>query len=781
MKKGLLCILLSVFLLTPIFASCQQTTEITDVEAPIYTLYTITEESTTPEAIRQVELALNRILFYRLGVILKLEMVTEDEYDELIASKFEEIAQYQEEKKKSSKDKNTSSESTDEEVSEEVLTGDMILEMLEKGGEIPLEEPRLDIFLVRGYDSYYDYATNNKLAALDEKLNNEAKKLKSAIHSIFFSAATVNKKTYGVPINTAIGEYTYLAFDEEYLQKYNIDPNTITSLADLQDYLAEIKANEPDVIPLECAMPSADISFLVNDGFPALVKSGAVHEAYEDTELLDYFAMIARYRALGYFESTSGNEDANYAVRFVKGNEDTVAALEKETNRSYSTSVYSNPVATNENTIDNIFCVSKFVVSNELTAVMEILTALNTDEQLMNILTYGVEGVNFILNDNGQVERLDDTYMMNPQYTGNSFITYTLAGENKDKWNNAILQNQDAIASPSLGFTIEYKSFEYKNEDKEEVVVYEPNYIDIINSVVDKYYPTLMSGSAIEFDYQEVYNSAVEQVDIEIKSELLELYETQLKAQYFTSITDSVTARYGDDLKAEATETIIESVKKNLINPLKALLKTEIQAEFPEATEEEIDQMIEERLTDEYINDHLYYQYSEERVNEMIDGTYQNLINSKVNEELEEFVKTSTYKSALNKLLVSDKYLSDLEKMRTYDAPDRVNDAFDSMIADSIAEYTTNIITEISTELEAGIDAFIAEYSETLDLTEEQILIKIGFADEPEEEEEEEAEDNTESEDSTEEEDTGFENYFDFVFTVKLKQMYYSIFGEPTA
>ena len=91
MKKGILCILLSILMLVPMFASCSSEVIIEDVEANIYTLYTIKDEETTPEAIRQVELALNRILFHRLGVILKLVMVNEDEYDQLIADKYAEV------------------------------------------------------------------------------------------------------------------------------------------------------------------------------------------------------------------------------------------------------------------------------------------------------------------------------------------------------------------------------------------------------------------------------------------------------------------------------------------------------------------------------------------------------------------------------------------------------------------------------------------------------------------------------------------------------------------
>ena len=44
MKKGILCILLSLLLLVPMFTSCQKEADLTETEASIYTLYTIVDE-----------------------------------------------------------------------------------------------------------------------------------------------------------------------------------------------------------------------------------------------------------------------------------------------------------------------------------------------------------------------------------------------------------------------------------------------------------------------------------------------------------------------------------------------------------------------------------------------------------------------------------------------------------------------------------------------------------------------------------------------------------------
>ncbi|MBO5870769.1 MAG: hypothetical protein J6Q89_08475 [Clostridia bacterium] len=747
MKRGILCILLSILLLVPMFASCQQEADFTETEASVYTLYTIVDESTTDEAITQVELALNRILFYRLGVILKLEMVTESEYDKLIEDKFAEMEAYQLEKKNNKN--TTSSASSDSEAdasSEEIMTGDRILDLLEEGEEIPLDKPRLDIFLVRGYDKYYELATGGQLAALDEKLLNEAKALKSSIHSTLFTAAKVSNKTYGVPVNNAIGEYTYLAFDSELLDKYGFDANTLKSVEDLQDYLEVIKENEPDVVPLKSAKEPVDLNFLSNPGFPALVYNGEVINSYNNPAFKNFFAMLARYQTLGYLGDSLGETEESdatrYAVRIEGGNIDTINARLADTGYDYEYSLYSAPVATNETTIDNIFCVSKYVVSNELTDVMEIVTEINTDAQLMNLLTYGVLNENYVLNDDNQVERLNDSYIINPNYVGNCFITHTLKGENPEKWNNDIKQNQDAIVSPSLGFTSSLTKFTYtetveaedpNNPDATiatdvEVSVYEPDYLQILNSVVEEYYPKLLNGTAVEFDYDKFLTQATDEVTDSFIEKLNKNYEDNfLKPIFAERMRDRVTATRGAAIRQEVEDEVIGDFTDSVKDKLNNKLKVQFKEEFPEATEDEIKDKIKAALTDAYIQEHFSDYYSDEEVQEMIDEMYKSELEYEIELATDEVVGSAEYNAEFARLKNSAEYKEELDAMLEYDAPQKIQQRVDELISAEITTYTDEMIAKMETAVEEAVKGFIEEYKDILGLSEEEILIKIGY------------------------------------------------------
>ncbi|HBR32832.1 MAG TPA: hypothetical protein DD733_12210, partial [Clostridiales bacterium] len=537
MKRRLLCLLLSAILLLPLLSSCQKELSTPIEPADIYTLYTIADA--TPEAVRAVELAINRTLYFRIGYIVDIVAVSAEEYDDVINKQFEVMAELEAEKKSKKSKKNTSS--TEAVPDEEILTGEKIISMLENGEDIPSTEPSFDIFLIRSYDEYFKLAAEEKLSAVTETLSNEAKLLKNYIHGTFFSAATINKKIYGVPINDTIGEYKFIVFDAELLEKYNYDAKTMVTLEDLENYLALIKENEPDVIPLKEATDSADFDFMFGDGFATYVmESGKVGSTYKNEKLLAYYGMIARYRSLGYFENGSGSNDGRFAVSFLTGNDNDVYNLEKETGYKYEYNIFKKPSATNENTIKSIYGVSKYCTANDITKAMEVLAALFTDPDYQDILTYGIENVNYKLDDNGQVERLNSDYIINPDYTGNKFLTHTLAGDDPEKWEKAKAQNFASTPSKVLGYDFIPTDFEYTDSEENTQIIFEPDYIQIMRDIIDEYYPSIIKGTIVDFDIEALTTEANDSIYAEMKDELELEFGKQIQLDYRSVIEKSI-------------------------------------------------------------------------------------------------------------------------------------------------------------------------------------------------------------------------------------------------
>lgn len=774
MKIRFVGLLLFSVLMLSLLSSCMGEPPIEEKAAPIYTLYTIADA--TPEAIREVELAINRLLFFRIGVCVDIVAVSEDEYDELIEEQFALVEEFTATKKDNKKkDESSEDESLDEE--KDVLTGERLIEMMEKGEDIHPKDPRLDIFLVRGYDNYLKYASEGKLVSIEDKLTSEAKLLTDYIHNTFFEAAKINKKIYGVPINREISEYKYLVFDKELLDKYNFDAKTMASMEDLEEYLALIKENEPDVVPLENALDSVDFNFMFEDGFPAYVSSGGVVEpSYEDNKLLNYYARIARYRSLGYFgdEIEDENKEARYAVSFVTGNELDIAELSKTTGIEYDYSVYQKPVANNQNTIENLYCVSKFAVSNEIVDVMRIITQLYTDADVQNIFSYGIYGENYAFTDKGQVRRLNEDYMINPEYTGNHFIAHTLDGEDVNKWDIIKTQNFDSIASKLLGFNLLLDKYTYTDEDSKTQTIYEPDYIDIIQNILDKYYPQLITGSTVEIDIDVLKAETTELVMEQLTEDLVNSYSVKLSNDYAEKTRKTLeNSAKAKKLRQEAEDDIWRQLLRNVKNILEGQLKSEYREEYgDELTNDEIEEMVEATLTEDYLWENRFIEYSEDEVEELIQAQYENEIEFWIDEEIEAYLESSSYENAIKQRKNSSEFKDDLEESYRKYGHELTNDLVDEHIAEILQDEIDAMLEEINTELENAVKVFIEEYgkiilpdakeSELLDL----MLIEIGYK-------------RIVKDGDNETVESPFTSYFEFVLTAKIQKQYYALYPLP--
>lgn len=728
MRNRFLCLCLALVMVLPlVLGSCTQVVDPPDEAAPVYTLYCITGDTTTDEDIIKIEYELNRTLFYRIGSIVKLEFATADEYHELIESKKLEISDYlssNNEKGEKNTLVNTAKLSESAKAAGlEVMTGEQILTDLEAGIPIELECPRLDLFLITDYKEYLKMAENGDLAALDTVLGNEAKAIKSVVHSSFFNAAKVNNKTYGVPCNTSIGEYTYIAFNRQVLEDSNVALETLKDMDDLSDYLAIVKENNPDIIPLANSVTPWQYSYMFVDGFAAYVNSsGNVRSTYEDAAMNEYFAMLARYSSLGYFENSEGkkgdDESVPYAVKFISGTKEDIEAIAKENDFVYNT--YCNPIATSENSIDCIYAVSQLCPTSWQTQVMEILTELYVDEGLQNTLLYGIEGEHYRL-EGSQVVRKNDHYMMSYKHTGNCFIAYTDldAGDSVDRWTLMRDQNIDAVESKTIGFNFlpdEFVFGTYKNDEGVEVEwkIAEPDYQSILWTVIEPYYNELMAGTAVDFDYQQAAIDSRAAAEQSIYDELFATYELRLSLAATSTVTQDVTAAYGEQFRADALAKTKELCADQFeSNSRKRKLKKELQEVFPDLSEEDIDAKVEALIASpDDIWEYRTLIRKEAQWENEIESQYLELLEAKIAEETDKILNSDDYLASVAAIPESEEFKEEYDHNVLIQVDDTVSNYLNNTLSGKITEYCNTMIAECETKLEEAITKFAEEYAE---------------------------------------------------------------------
>jgi len=310
------------------------------------------------------------------------------------------------------------------------LTFNELIDFIFDSEDITLTKPQLDIFVVDDHDKYVEMAKNGELAVMDEYLSYDSKALTKYIHPTVLSSARIGRNIYGIPTNTKVGgDFTYFVYNKDLLDKYGYEVTDLTTYAGMDEYLAKIKANEA-VWPISgpCDISGAEYyhdAFLTVARNPASVGRSPIPK-YMEQKYLDNIKATAKYRNLGYFPAVP-LENANYAVEIVKTGE----LLEHEWNENgtnYVAYLYDVDRVSADEAFKSAMCISSLTTNTD--RAMEIITLFNTNEELVNLLQYGIAGENYLYDsETDTITRLNEKYMMNTYHTGNTYIKYRLPGE----------------------------------------------------------------------------------------------------------------------------------------------------------------------------------------------------------------------------------------------------------------------------------------------------------------------------------------------------------------
>ncbi|MBQ8836797.1 MAG: hypothetical protein IJ002_04740 [Clostridia bacterium] len=166
--------------------------------------------------------------------------------------------------------------------------------------------------------------------------------------------------------------------------------------------------------------------------------------AFNISEFTDHMLLMQTCKDKGWFAEDSENAD-DFGVAIVTGSYEDMAAYSDK----YSVKVLSYPTLDDEDVYDAMFAVTAY--TTDLSRSLEVLSLIYTDEEAKNILQYGVEGVHYEFDDDGNFLVISDKYCMNNNYTGNAFLAYTTADMPADIWENAKATNLDSRVYPFFG------------------------------------------------------------------------------------------------------------------------------------------------------------------------------------------------------------------------------------------------------------------------------------------------------------------------------------------
>ena len=486
MFKKAMCLVLAA---TMIFAavlltSCERKQETASAERLPATISVlgITSEETTPEAVAAVEKAINAQMGKLYKTHIDLRLVTADEYYALIKERVD-LANYYKNLDTAINNYNTTAISAanatvvyksfgkwkikvSSVAATTMTTREKYTELQTRYNEdgileevYPKAESPIDVVMIIGKDMYDKLDADNILMSIKSYLSTEAyTKFTQYVYPTYYQLLqAITGDIKAVPNNDLLAEYTYVLVNKELADKYDFDIDTVKGYGDLSSFLSSVKAGE-DVIPMKTVPDALGIFTLFDDDSIAIgtycdpmvgynVEENSLYKIqnlFEIPEYISHVTLMEEYDDAGYFKSSTGSED--FAVDVVKGD----ASIEAIYGDEYYVKVLQNPFVDLDSVFGGMMAVSSYTSS--YTRSLEFILELTTNPEIKNLFQYGVEGVNYEVNADGTIKRLNRTYMMDNGTTGNVYMGYPEEGMLPDQWKYVKMTNLDSLVNPYLTY-----------------------------------------------------------------------------------------------------------------------------------------------------------------------------------------------------------------------------------------------------------------------------------------------------------------------------------------
>lgn len=317
------------------------------------------------------------------------------------------------------------------------------------------------------YNYYANHVNLGAFADITDIVNNDVPKLKELIPQLVWDGVTIKDRIYSVPTYKDSSSTQFWAFDKDVVvDQLGIDITKINSVKDLDPVLRQVKeANPTGEYPLFCDRNGINswpygydtciggvevLGVNVND------KDAKLVNIYEQPEIVEELKLIHQW-----YSDEIINPDAPTVTELPKhrlvysaqGFEGADAIWSATGGYNVISKKFYGPIystATIQGSVNAVSANSKYVTES-----VKYLELVNTDPTMRNLLAYGIEGTHYNKTDEGTIDYINDTYRPALYSQATFFTLMPVAPNPPDQYDLVRKQNEEATASPVLGFVFD--------------------------------------------------------------------------------------------------------------------------------------------------------------------------------------------------------------------------------------------------------------------------------------------------------------------------------------
>lgn len=232
-----------------------------------------------------------------------------------------------------------------------------------------------------------------------------------------WQTVTVNGGIYGIPGQGNYAQSSSFVFKKDLVEKYDFDYTSATTLRDLEPYFETIKENEPGVTPVLLRKLRTPATHRYSDDSITGLQFDEDQQKFVRKDLEIYAAedsnqrIFAEWYQAGYTakdeaamsDVTSETKTGKYAVVGDPGSYDETG--EKSTN-AYGYDCVETYIGTGWITNGSVTGAANAIsiTSKHPEKAVEVLNAIWADPELSNTIAYGIEGINYTVDEERSAE-----------------------------------------------------------------------------------------------------------------------------------------------------------------------------------------------------------------------------------------------------------------------------------------------------------------------------------------------------------------------------------------
>ena len=346
------------------------------------------------------------------------------------------------------------------------------------------------IDIMESLGDFNNYLSTGMALDISELIDTCAAETKELVGDEWLAACEYNGGLYGIPDYKPMALTPMIIYREDVAEELGLDMSSVDSMEDLTDIFAQVKAAKPDMTPLAIVetgnvgvfnLPYG-VDYLSDDyNQPVGVLMGddmTVQDFYSTDFFKEKATMVRDWYNSGYLMKDAATTTSTSTELMASGNYfGWIAAYsypEEDTAASFVAQCGGYPLAAK--TLDKAYLttgginsISWMLAANTEVpeAAMKFLNLTYTDPEIANLIIWGIEGRDYVLDENGNATYPEGQDATTVPYTaqiscgivGNQFIQYLPVGSSYDSLEWELEQNKAADVSPAMGFSFDSSNY----------------------------------------------------------------------------------------------------------------------------------------------------------------------------------------------------------------------------------------------------------------------------------------------------------------------------------